>query len=89
MDDWLARQRTVVNALAGNPTMDFPYAGWMPEEPTRYFYTLRDSLMFANDQAVPSSPMTLAIGDIENNSIFADETYDLNQFTAGLLTFFP
>lgn len=77
-------RKSFLAMLAEDPTMDLPYSAWMPERPMQVFYALRDSLMTASALSVEPDVRTLAIGDIENNSIFADPTYDLDQFVNGL-----
>jgi TolB-like protein len=69
--------------LSENPGADLPRPELLPPPVVRLFYSLRDSVLSATGGAPPSSITTLAVGEIENNSIVRG-AYDLDRFARGL-----
>ncbi len=69
--------------LATDPTADLEHAETLPPPVVRLFYGLRDSLLLASVRGATLDIRTLAVGDIENNSI-VNGKYDLDRFARGL-----
>ena len=68
--------------LQQDPLADLPRPEQLPPPVVRLFYGLRDSLLLAAGGGRPDI-RTLAVGDIENNSI-VQGSYDLDRFAVGL-----
>lgn len=87
---YLARKRPAdaraafLGVLADDPTLDLPYAEAMPRAVVSYFYGLRDSLLLESERPLAPDIATLAVGDIENNSVFVSDEYDMDRFAEGL-----
>ncbi len=69
--------------LAEDPRADLDRPELLPPPLVDFFYGIRDSMVLAGDEPVPPDIRTLAVGDIENNSIVSGK-YDLNAFAKGL-----
>jgi TolB-like protein len=69
--------------LAEEPEADLWRPEWLPPPVVRLFYSVRDSVFAASGRTGGSSIRTIAIGEIENNSIVAGP-YDLDRFARGL-----
>ncbi len=78
----------VLAILSGDPRADLARPEMLPPPLVSLFYGLRDSVLLASeDAAAETGPApdirTLAVGDIENNSIVAGK-YNLDAFAKGL-----
>ncbi|MFH1144056.1 MAG: CsgG/HfaB family protein [Candidatus Eisenbacteria bacterium] len=73
----------VSQILVESPICELPNRDLMPKGLIQLFYCMRDSLMLAQDLKMQPDIRTLAIGDIENNSIVAGK-FDLDRFVKGL-----
>jgi curli biogenesis system outer membrane secretion channel CsgG len=84
-----ARQ-AFLNILSADPTKDLESPERLPPAVTRFFYKLRDSLCMTRlNQLVEAKQLvasirTLAIGDVENNSI-AKTSFDTDHLAKGLV----
>jgi curli biogenesis system outer membrane secretion channel CsgG len=73
----------VMQVLAIDPKADLSKQETLPPPLVQLFYGLRDSLLLASGQPGAPEILTLAIGDIENNSIVKGK-YDMDNFARGL-----
>jgi len=78
-----AARAAVTQILLENPQCELPKRELMPKALIDLFYSMRDSGMLAQGIKMEPDIRTLAIGDIENNSIVAGK-YDLDRFAKGL-----
>jgi TolB-like protein len=69
--------------LADDPRADLDRPETLPPPVVRLFYGLRDSLLLASGKPGALDIRTLAVGDIENNSVVRGR-YDLDRFARGL-----
>lgn len=69
--------------LRKDPGYDLERPEVLPPPVVSLFYSLRDSAMLAVDRPTPLDIRTLAVGDIENNSIVPGK-FDLDKFARGL-----
>lgn len=85
-----AAREAFLQLLAGNPTADLERPARLPPAVTRLFYHLRDSVCaeqqttLVDTGKLSMSIRTLAVGDIENNSI-VKAGYDTDHFCKGLV----
>lgn len=85
-----AARKAFLEILAANPTANLDRPSRLPPAVTRLFYHLRDSVCTAQQQTLVDSGLlgtsirTLAVGDIENNSI-VKAGYDTDHFCMGLV----
>lgn len=76
--------------LAEDPTADVAQPDRVPAPALRMFYRLRDSVCtagmetLAKDGRLASDLRTIAVGDLENNSIVTGD-YDMDRFSKGLV----
>lgn len=73
----------VLQVLSADPQADLSKQETLPPPLVQLFYGLRDSLLLASGQTTAPQILTLAIGDIENNSIVKGK-YDMDNFARGL-----
>jgi TolB-like protein len=69
--------------LSEDPVADLSAPELLPPPVVRLFYSLRDSVLTSSGKAGASSIRTLAVGEIENNSIVKGR-FDLDRFARGL-----
>ncbi len=69
--------------LDQNPQMELPHPELLPPPLVHFFYTVRDSILQQTGNLGQTDIRTLAVGDIENNSIVTGK-YDLDAFVEGL-----
>jgi len=70
--------------LAEDPDAELWNPVIIPMPVKQLFYSLRDSISIARNLKRSAVPKTLAVGNIENNSVFAGE-FDLDRFARGLV----
>lgn len=73
----------VLQVLDLDPQAELSRQETLPPPLVQLFYGLRDSLLLASGQSGAPQILTLAIGDIENNSIVKGK-YDMDNFARGL-----
>jgi hypothetical protein len=73
----------VHSILAADPLAEPDDPRTLPPPVVRLFYGIRDSLLLASGGGAALDIRTLAVGDIENNSLVAGR-YDLDKFARGL-----
>ncbi len=86
---YLAAEKTpqaraaVMELLSADPRADLSRQETLPPPLVQLFYSIRDSLLLVTGQAGAPHILTLAVGDIENNSIVKGK-YDMDNFSRGL-----
>lgn len=73
----------VLQVLSADPQADLSKQETLPPPLVQLFYGLRDSLLLASGRPGTPEILTLAVGDIENNSIVKGK-YDMDNFSRGL-----
>ena len=73
----------VLQVLSADPKADLSKQESLPPPLVQLFYGLRDSLLLASGQLGTPEILTLAVGDIENNSIVKGK-YNMDNFARGL-----
>lgn len=73
----------VMQVLTVDPQAELSKQETLPPPLVQLFYGLRDSMLLGSGQAGAPQILTLAVGDIENNSIVKGK-YDMNNFARGL-----